>query len=210
MMARFYRKSSMLKQLNRSLLVVIIASNSFLFLGPFWPKLTFEVQTRVTKPVTLNVKSEDSLANIDRSRNHLIIPRLQLDQPVLDGEAESTVGRGIWRLPHTATPGQNSNTILVGHRFTYTGPSVFYSLDKVQVNDDIVLVYDRKVYIFRVDSVQTVEPTEISIEAPTSKEKLTLYTCAPLGSVRYRLVINSHLEKTIATSEQDGQIVSER
>lgn len=187
---------SILNQLNRSLLVIIIASNSFLLLGPIWPKLTFEVQTRVTKPVTLNIKSDDSLKNIDRSRNHLIISRLQLDQPVLDGEAETTVNRGIWRLPRTATPGLGSNTVLVGHRFTYTGPSVFYNLDKVQANDDVVLVYNKIIYVFRVDSVQTVEPTDLNVEAPTTQEKLTIYTCTPLGSVRYRLVINSHLEKS--------------
>lgn len=166
-------------------------------MAPIWPRLSFFLQTKVTKPVKINLQSQDSLANIDRSYNHLVIPRLQLDQKILEGESENIVHSGVWRRPGFATPGQNNNTVLVGHRFTYTGPSVFYHLDKVKAGDDILAIYSGKVYVYKVDGVRTVEPNDQTVETPSSSEKLTIYTCTPLGSVRYRLVIDSHLERVL-------------
>lgn len=166
-------------------------------MAPIWPKFSFFLQTKITKPVKINVQSQDSLANIDRSFNHLVIPRLQLDQKILEGESENTVHSGVWRRPGFATPGQNNNTVLVGHRFTYTGPSVFYHLDKVQAGDDVLVVYSGKVYVYRVDGTRVVDPNDQTVETPSSSEKLTIYTCTPLGSVRFRLVIDSHLERAL-------------
>lgn len=137
------------------------------------------------------------MAGIDKSFNHIIIPRLQLDQKIVEGENENTVNRGVWRRPALATPGQNNNTVLVGHRFTYTSPSVFYDLDKVQSNDDILVVYGGKLYVYRVYNIRVVEPDDQSVEAPSSSEKLTIYTCTPIGSTRYRLVIDSRLERVL-------------
>ncbi len=141
--------------------------------------------------------SQDSLAGIDKSTNHLVIPKLQMDEPILDGQSEYTVHRGIWRRPNTAMPGQGGNSVFVGHRFTYNGPSVFYHLDKLQEGDDIVAAYNGKLYVYKVDVSRVVEPTDPTVEAASNAEKLTLYTCTPLGSVRYRLVIESHLERTL-------------
>lgn len=188
---------STLRSINRSLLVVIIICNGFLLLAPIWPKFSFIFRTHITKPVSIDLQSQDSLAGIDKSFNHIIIPRLQLDQKILEGENENTVHSGVWRRPAFATPGQNNNTVLVGHRFTYIGPSVFYHLDKVQANDDIVVAYSGKLYVYRVYNTRTVEPDDQSVEAPASSEKLTIYTCTPLGSIRYRLVIDSRLERVL-------------
>ena len=188
---------SKLRSINRCLLVIIIVVNSFVLLSPLWPKLIFAITDRFSQPITINTSSLRSSPEFDRSKNHLVIPKLHMDEPILDGESESTVHRGIWRRPNAAKPGEGSNTVLVGHRFTYSGASVFYHLDKLAVGDDIVAIYNKKVFHYKVTGTRTVEPTETDVEAPTSVEKLTLYTCTPLGSLKYRLVIDTKLEETL-------------
>lgn len=186
-----------LKSINRCLLVIIIGTNGYLLLAPIWPKVHFVIQANIIKPVKVDVKSEDALAGIDTTTNHLVIPKLQMDEPILDGKSEYTVHRGIWRRPNTTMPGQGGNSVLVGHRFTYSGPSVFYHLDKLAPGDDIVAAYNGKLYVYKVDVNRVVEPNDPTVEAAYTTEKLTLYTCAPLGSVRYRLVVEAHLERML-------------
>lgn len=185
------------RSLNRSLLIIIITLNAFLFFAPFWPAVVFSVQSHLTKPIKLNLASSTTSNQFDTTRNHLIIPRMQLDEPILDGLSETTVHRGIWRRPNLSTPGKGSNTVLVGHRFTYTGPSVFYHLDTLESGDDIVAIYNGKVYVYRVDSSRVVLPNDPTVEVATSSERLTLYTCTPLGSLKNRLVVTAHLERTL-------------
>ena len=158
-----------LRPINRSLLIVIILINSFLFFAPLWPAVIFAVQSHITKPIKLDVGKVQAATEIDTSHNHLIVPKMQLDTPILDGMDESTVHRGIWRRPNFATPGQGNNTVLVGHRFTYSGPSVFYHLDTLQPGDEIVTVYNQKVYIYRVDTIRVVALDDPTVEIPTTK-----------------------------------------
>ena len=186
-----------LRPINRSLLIVIILINSFLFFAPVWPALVFAIQSHITKPISINIGSVQAASTFDTSRNHLIIPRMQLDEPILDGTSETTVHRGIWRRPNLSVPGKGSNTVLVGHRFTYSGPSVFYHLDTLKAGDDMVAVYDHKAYIYRVDGTRDVPADDQTVEVPTTQERLTLYTCTPLGSLKNRLVVTAHLERTL-------------
>lgn len=188
---------SSLKSINRSLLIIIIMINSFLLLAPLWPALTFAVQSRLSKPIDLHLSAGSSQTSFDTSYNHLIVPRMKLDERIYDGTSESTVHRGVWRRPNLFTPGQGNNTVMVGHRFTYSGASVFYHLDTLRPGDDVVVIYNQKVYVYRVDKSREVAPNDTTVEVPTTTERLTLYTCTPLGTLKNRLVVTAHLEKKL-------------
>ena len=118
-------------------------------------------------------------------------------QPILEGDSPKTVNRGVWRLPDGSMPNRDSNTVLVGHRFSYKNPSVFYHLDKVKEGDNIYVSWKKKVYLYKVDKIRTVKPDETSVEDPTQEPQLTIYTCTPLWSTSHRLVIESRLEKVL-------------
>src|SRR5690606_14348468 len=122
-----------LRIVNNFLLGFIILLNGYVLVKPLLPKVDYEIKQRVTKPVK---PVDRSKPNIDTSTNHLVIPALQLDEPVLDSTNPSTVHQGIWRRPNTSTPDKESNTVLVGHRFTYDGAAVFYNLDKLKQGDE--------------------------------------------------------------------------
>ena len=179
---------TVLKNLNRFLLVIIIAVNGYVLVMPLLPKVNYEVKKRVTKPVRVDPARKETVASIDRSRNHLILPTIQLDEPVYDGVSSYTVNKGIWRRPNTSTPDRGGNTVLVGHRFTYNGAAVFYNLDKLGNNDDIYLIYSQKVYHYKVALIQIVSPNNTQVEAPSAGNRLTIYTCTPLLTAKNRLV----------------------
>lgn len=187
----------MLKRVNTLLLAVILLTNSYVLLMPLLPKVNYEIKQRVTKPVKVNPADENSVKNIDRSRNHLVMPTMQLDETVYDGQSPSTVHKGIWRRPNTSTPDKGSNTVLVGHRFTYRGPAVFYNLDRLKVSDDVYLVYGQKIYHYTVSSSAIVPPTTSAVEAPTTDTQLTLYTCTPLITAKNRLVYVAALKEIL-------------
>lgn len=182
-----------LKWINRLLLLLIIVLDGYVIILPFIPEVQFRIAQATSDPV--DVDKPEQAATISRDANHIVIPRLRLDEKIYIGDDPKLVHKGVWHRPATNTPGQGSNTVLVGHRFTYKDPAVFYNLDKVQMNDPIVVVWDGKLYVYRVNDIKTVPATAIEVEAPTSEERLTVYTCTPLWSVKDRLVITASLEK---------------
>jgi sortase A len=184
-----------LKWINRGLLVLIVALNGYVLVTPLIPEVQFRVAQATQEPI--DVDKPDDLAAISRDTNHIVIPRLRLDKPIFVGDNPNLVHKGVWHRPQTSLPGQGSNTVLVGHRFTYKDPAVFYSLDEVKVDDPIVLAWDGKLYVYRVNEVKIVPADALEVEAPTTEELLTVYTCDPLWSVKNRLVLTAKLERTL-------------
>jgi len=180
-----------LARINTALLGFIIAINGYLLLMPVFPKLTYWWQNHTHAPtstVALNkkVRSNDSLPK----ENRLVAPTMHLDDQIFEGKDLSALKYGPWRLPYTSTPAKGGNTVIVGHRYTYTNPQgTFYSLDRVHVGDQIAVFWQHKKYVYRVHEVRTVTPDTVNVEAPTADNRLTLYTCTPLWLPKDRLVV---------------------
>lgn len=103
--------------------------------------------------------------------------------------------KGIWRYPKGSTPDKGGNTVLIGHRFTYTNPrGVFYYLNKVAIGDEIGVFWNSKEYLYKVTTITVVDPHNTSIEDATSDARLTLFTCTPLWLPKDRLVVVAELE----------------
>lgn len=125
--------------------------------------------------------------------NRLVLPTIRLDEEIHEGANFSTLKKGLWRRPHTSTPDKGGNTVIVGHRFTYGDPSVFYHLDKIKQGDRFPLYWQGREYVYQVDTITVVSPLDLEVEKNTAKPMLTLYTCTPLWSAKQRLVIRAGL-----------------
>jgi LPXTG-site transpeptidase (sortase) family protein len=125
----------------------------------------------------------------------LVIPRMELDEPIIVGDDPKNIHLGVWHRPHTGDPISGGNTVLVGHRFLYYGvkSGVFYSLDMLQKGDRFEVWWDKKEYIYQVTDTSVVDPTASAIENPTDKPTITLYTCTPLWTAKQRLVVKANL-----------------
>ena len=178
--------------INRLLLTAIILINAYIILLPFLPKVSYEVSKFTSDTKSINTPEERKA--IDRSKNHVVIPSMNLNEFIWVGNNEKLVNKGIWHIPHSSTPDKGSNTVLVGHRFTYKNTAVLYHLDKVKTGDPIAVAWDGKLYNYVVSESKIVKPSDVYVEDPTEDSILTIYTCNPVWSTRERLVVVARLE----------------
>ena len=150
----------------------------------------------------------------------LIIPKLNVDVPVHFNIAndtatvENAMNHGVaqFKIPGAdALPGQVGNLVISGHSAgdIYSNNQykfIFSGLERLQDNDLIYINYNSVRYTYKVTKKQTVEPTDVAaLVYPTSKPILTLITCTPLGSDRYRLLVTAeqvsptYEEKAVST-----------
>ena len=136
----------------------------------------------------------------------LIIPKLNVDVPAHFNIANDTAtidnamnhGVAQFKIPGAdALPGQVGNLVISGHSAgdIYSNNQykfIFSGLERLQDNDLIYVNYNSVRYTYKVTKKQTVEPTDVAaLVYPTSKPILTLITCTPLGSDRYRLLVTA-------------------
>lgn len=189
-----------LKRVNTDLFLFIILVDAYVILLPFLPGI-------VARPTSANSPQATSYSHQLHSTqtpkqyqaNQLIIPGMQLDQPIHEGhDTYAELAKGVWHWPDSSTPDKGNNTVLLGHRFTYTNPrGVFYFLNTIKVGDEIGLIWNNTTYLYRVYQVEVVSPSHTEILSPTSQPTLTIYTCTPTWWPVNRLVVQSHLEKTL-------------
>jgi sortase A len=117
------------------------------------------------------------------------IPRLRMSAIVRTGDDEATLQKAVGLVAGTPRPGEGGNTALAGHRDTFFRP-----LQKIKVDDRIRLVVPPHTYEYRVDSLQVVEPHEVSVLDSTGIEELTLVTCYPfryIGPAPDRFIVKA-------------------
>nr|WP_282695551.1 class E sortase [Streptomyces sp. CC208A] len=139
----------------------------------------------------------------------LRIPRIGLTVPVARGISKRDVlDKGyVGHYPGTAAPGRVGNVALAGHRNTHGEP--FRYVDRLREGDEITLRTREGTYTYRVDQILPVtsprdtgviQPVPRSIVKPsygysTAGSYLTLTTCTPEFSSRYRLIVWATLRR---------------
>lgn len=132
---------------------------------------------------------------------HLLIPALNVDAPIIadvDGSDQKVYDQalenGVAQLKGSAKPGEGSNIFIFGHSsFYFWSPGdykeVFRHLDDLEVGDEFTIWYNSKEYKYRVSSKKTVNPDQVDVTLPTKEEQVSLMTCVPPGTTRYRLIV---------------------
>jgi sortase A len=182
-----------LRHINTALLIAIVCINGYIIALPVLPGLLFWMERHTGQETTQLEQKITKAAGNDvptAEGDQLIIPSMLLDQPVHTGRDARTLRQGLWLRPQGSTPDKGGNTVIVGHRFTYTNPrGTLYHLDKVRPGDSIGLTWQGKAYTYTVRDVKVVKANAVSIEAPTDTPQLTIYTCTPLWLPKDRLVV---------------------
>jgi len=187
-----------LTRVNTLLLVAILLVNGYIVILPVIPKFVFWLQehnTQHIKQLKQSVASPIAANTARPAENRLIVPSMAFDQQIFEGPSMATLRKGLWHRPGTSTPDKDSNTVIVGHRLTYSNPKgTLYNLDKVHTGDDIAVWWKGKRYRYTVTETKVVTPDQTSVEAPTERPQLTIFTCTPLWLPKDRLVVIASLE----------------
>jgi sortase A len=130
------------------------------------------------------------------------IPRLGKNYavPVVQGVGLGDLARGIGHYPRTAMPGEVGNFAVAGHRATHGEP--FAYLDKVGKGDVVIVETSTDWFVYRMDRVKIVAPTDVWVIGPVpgrpdaqpTEALITLTTCNPRWASTERLIVFGHLE----------------
>jgi sortase A len=115
---------------------------------------------------------------------------------VVDDVTRDALRRGPGHYPSSGLPGEDGNFAVAGHRTTYGAP--FFHLDELTAGDEIH-VTDRtgRTHVYAFVEQRIVNPGDTWVIGPDALDRgaplLTLTTCHPRFSDRYRLVVFAEL-----------------
>ncbi len=125
------------------------------------------------------------------SPTRLVISKLGLDWPIVEGDSWEELKRGVGHHIGSADPGERGNMVLSGHDDVYG--EVFKDIDQL-ANGDLVLVYaGGHAFRYEVRAQRVVSPSELSVLFPTREPIVTLITCTPYRVDSMRLVVIAQL-----------------
>ena len=158
----------------------------------------------------------------------LIIPKLNIDVPIRFGAALDDVmdamtnGVAHYRIAGaSAYPGEVGNFIITGHSAgdVYSSNQykfIFSGLERLENGDLIYVNYNSVRYTYRVVKKEVVEPTDVgALVVSTDRPLITLVTCTPLGTSRYRLLVTgeqispSTSSETTSTPPKEDEFVAD-
>src|SRR5215475_3322597 len=117
----------------------------------------------------------------------LSIPRIHLEDVVLEGASGHSLLLGPAHLAGSALPGDPGNAVIAGHRDTF-----FRHIHSLKYGDDIYILRSGKRLHYVVRTRRIVEPDDLSVLEATQAPQLTLITCYPthaIGPAPQRLIV---------------------
>ena len=122
------------------------------------------------------------------------IPKIGLDNIVVNGVDRDDLRKGPGHYPATPLPGQRGNSAIAGHRTTYGAP--FGDLDQLSTGDEIRLRTLQGFFTYRMYQQLIVDPSDVAVldPDPARPATLTLTTCNPKYSAAQRLVVKAVLD----------------
>lgn len=133
------------------------------------------------------------------------IPKIGVEAPVIYGVSslnenyiQNKLKDGVVHYPipgASSVPGQDGNTVIIGHSSNDVFNSgdykfIFVQLDRLQKGDIFYLNYKGIRYTYSVTKSEVITPTQINkLVLPHDKPMATLITCTPPGTAWKRLVV---------------------
>ena len=158
----------------------------------------------------------------------LMIPKLNIEVPITFGSATDVksmnvaMANGVANFSvrgASAKPGEVGNFVVSGHSAgNVYGRSdykfIFSGLTRMGEGDKIYVDYNGVRYTYKVQGTKVVEPTDVQALVNIANDNegvpmITLITCTPLGTSRYRLLvyaeqINPSYENAVTPSPEEG------
>lgn len=140
------------------------------------------VESQVMQPITFRPPPTEETAL------ELNIPKLNVDQTIVQGTDWEALKQGIGQVQNGATPGdERGNLALAAHNDIYG--EFFRYLDKLEAGDEFFVRTKTKIYTYRVTGWEVVKPTDVHVLNSTGSATATLISCYPYGQNTKRIVV---------------------
>jgi len=124
--------------------------------------------------------------------NRIQIPAIGVDAPVVQGDGDEQLKKGVGQNYSSANPGKSGNVILSAHNDVYG--EIFRDLDQLEAGDEIVIHTNQRAYTYVVMNTQVVEPTFVKVMDQTPDATVTLISCYPYLVDNQRIVVQGRLD----------------
>lgn len=126
-----------------------------------------------------------------QSPTRIVIPSIGVDAPIVPGDDWEQLKKGVGHHLGSANPGERGNMVLSAHNDIFG--EIFRDLDKVELEDEIIIYAGEVPFRYVVKAIRIVEPTDVSVMGPTSNAVATLITCYPYMIDTQRIVVIAEL-----------------
>jgi sortase A len=123
----------------------------------------------------------------------IAMPEIGVSEVFVEGTGSSELRTGPGHYPETPLPGERGTVAIAGHRTTYGAP--FRRIDRLEQGDRIELRMPYGRFVYRVERLRVVPPTETSVIDRVDHDQLVLSACHPLYSAAKRIIVFARLEQ---------------
>lgn len=142
-----------------------------------------------TGPVKIDKASLTEVFSLADLPKRIIIPSRQIDLPVQPAK----VVDGAWELSETeasfglgsTTPGGSGNTVI----FAHAKWGLFRPLRTIEKRAKIYVLTAQEYYVYEVEKIKTVLPSQVEVIEPTEEDILTLFTCTGFADAKRLIVV---------------------
>src|SRR5690606_103564 len=125
----------------------------------------------------------------------LIIPKLDLRLPVVEGTGEKELRKGIGHYTDSVLPGEPDNAVLAGHRES------FRDIGRLKKGDRIIVeTKDEGTFVFTVRDTWITDKDDRTVIVSHDEAVLTLITCYPfnyIGAAPERYIVQAELAEIL-------------
>jgi len=128
---------------------------------------------------------------IDPTLTRIIIPKIGMEDFVVEGTSHKALLLGPGHLEGSAEPGDPGNVVISGHRDTF-----FRHVYELTKGDRVQIERAGKTAIYEVIGKKVVDPDDVEVLRPTKDSRLTLITCYPtyyVGPAPQRTIVTAKL-----------------
>jgi sortase A len=126
-----------------------------------------------------------------KSPTRILIPKINVDAPVINGVTWEDLKKGVGHLPGSANPGERGNLYLAAHNDIFG--EIFRYLEKMEVGDEYFIYAGEQKFRYVVKEKRIIDPTDVEVMLPTTEPVATLQTCYPYLVDTHRIVIIGEL-----------------
>lgn len=129
------------------------------------------------------------------------IPKIEIRNAVVTNE-DSDLTKHLVQYNSDTFPPKEGNTVIFGHStlpqlYDPTNyKTIFANAYKLTTGDEIIVNTNNVSYIYKIETITVVEPTDTSVLAQNFSDSfITIITCTPPGTVWKRLIIKARIQK---------------
>lgn len=123
---------------------------------------------------------------------YIEVPKINVKLGIYLGASKENMNKGAVHLNNTSLPTgeKNSNCVIAAHRGNGRFGDMFRNIDKLEIGDKVYVTNPWEKLEYEVSEVFYISPEDINkILIQDNKDMITLVSCHPYGSSKYRYIV---------------------